>query len=467
MSSAALARRLIGSRKTERGRRKTQDPGPAPFPFPVSRFPALARLETLASRGMKLGLAAIDALCDRLGRPERATPSVLVAGTNGKGSVAATLSAIAASCGLRAGLYTSPHLNRVTERIRIGDEDVSEEELENFLGPVFRAADSAPEIPVTYFEALTAAAFVAFGQRRLDLAIYEVGLGGRFDATNVSPATLSIVTSIGLDHVEELGPTVESIAREKAGVFRSGRPALIGGCVDGAREALEEAARQTGAVVHDAAREARISELATSLGGTRFQLTTPRGRYDLATPLAGAHQAANAALAVRAAELLPEDLPGLASPSIARGVAATRWPGRLERFSVRGRVVLVDGCHNVPGAEALLRFVHDAGLAGRAILVFGAMADKDVERMAAILFPSVAAVRLVTTASPRAATAEELVRRTASARSDSVPVASVEAALAQLFDGTGPDAPPIIVAGSLYLVGEARALLVSRRFEDE
>jgi dihydrofolate synthase/folylpolyglutamate synthase len=416
---------------------------------------------------MKLGLAAIDSVCQRLGRPEQAAPSVLVAGTNGKGSVAATMSAIAAASGLRAGLYTSPHLTRLTERIRIGEADVTEEELEAVLDPVFRAADAAPEIPVTYFEALTAAAFVAFAERRLDLGIYEVGLGGRFDATNVSPAAFSIVTSIGLDHVEELGPTIESIAREKAGVFRSGRPALIGACVDGARQELEEAARQTGAVVHDAAREVTISELVTSLDGTRFRLTTPQGRYELATPLAGAHQAANAALAARAAELLADRLPALSSRSITSGVAATRWPGRLERLSVRGRVVLLDGCHNPQGAEALLRFLHDVDLADRAVLVFGAMADKDVERMAAILFPSVAAVRLVTVASPRAATLEELYRRTVSARSDSVPVASVEAALAEFLGGPASDAPPIIVAGSLYLVGEARTLLLSRRFEDE
>jgi dihydrofolate synthase/folylpolyglutamate synthase len=416
---------------------------------------------------MKLGLAAIDAVCERLGRPERAVPSVLVAGTNGKGSVAATMSAIAAACGLRAGLYTSPHLIRVTERIRIGEADVTEDELEAVLDAVFRTADAAPEIPVTYFEALTAAAFIAFAERRLDLGIYEVGLGGRFDATNVSPAALSIVTSIGLDHVEELGPTVESIAREKAGVFRSGRSALVGACVDGALQTLEEAARQTGAVFHDAAREVTVSDLVTSLDGTRFRLTTPRGRYDLATPLAGAHQAANAALAARAAELLADHLPALSSRSIAPGVAGTRWPGRLERLSVRGRVVLLDGCHNPQAAGALARFLRDIDLAGRAVLIFGAMADKDVERMAAILFPSVAAVRLVTAATPRAATAEELVSRTRAARSDCVAASSLDAALAELLGRPDPDSPPIIVAGSLYLVGEARTLLLSGRFEDE
>lgn len=432
---------------------------------PVGRLTSLARLESLAPRGMKLGLAAIDAVCGRLGRPERSVPAVLVAGTNGKGSVAAMLSAVAAAGGLRAGLYTSPHLTRAGERVRVEEADVSDEDLDDLLEPVFRAAGAAPEIPLTYFEALTAAAFVGFAKWQLDLAILEVGLGGRFDATNVAPARLSIVTGIGLDHVEELGPTLESIAREKAGVFRFGRPALVGPCADGPRGALAESARETGAVLHDAMRELTISDVATSLEGTRFRLATPCRRYELATPLPGAHQAVNAAVAVRAAELLSDGLAGIGADSIARGIAATRWPGRLEKFSARGRLVVLDGCHNRQGAEALARFLDDAGLAGRARLVFGAMADKDVEGMAEILFPRVVSVRLVPTSSRRGATAEELVSRTAAARADAAAAPGLESALADLLSDADP--APIIVAGSLYLVGEARTLFLSGRFEDE
>src|SRR5262245_50745052 len=158
--------------------------------IPVSAsLPSLARLETLGIRGMKLGLAAIDAVCERLGRPERKVESVLVAGTNGKGSTAATLAAISGRAGFATGLYTSPHLIDVTERIRIGPDDVSGEELDDVLGEVFAAADRAPEVPVTYFEAMTGAAFTLFARRRLDLAVLEVGLGGRFDATNIAPAS--------------------------------------------------------------------------------------------------------------------------------------------------------------------------------------------------------------------------------------------------------------------------------------
>jgi dihydrofolate synthase/folylpolyglutamate synthase len=414
---------------------------------------------------MKLGLAAIDAVCERLGRPERSVPAVIVAGTNGKGSVAAMLSACAKAGGVRAGLYTSPHLARAGERIRVEEADFSDEELDAALEPVFRAAGRAPEIPLTYFEAATAAAFAAFAGRRLGLAIFEVGLGGRFDATNVVPARLSIVTGIGLDHVEELGPTLESIAREKAGVFRFGRPALVGPCAEEARRALAESALQTGAVFHDAAGEVALSEVTTSLDGTRFHVATPGNQYRLAVPLPGAHQAVNAAVAVRAAELLTKEFPGLGAGAIERGLAATRWPGRLEKFVVRGRAVVLDGCHNRQGAEALAQFLGDAGLAGRARLVFGAMADKDVEGMAEVLFPRVASVHLVPAFSPRGATADELLSRTRGVRPEATSAPDVAAALDALLGESEP--APIIVAGSLYLVGETRTLILSGRFEDE
>ena len=428
-------------------------------------FPSFARLESLLPRGMKLGLATIDALCERLGRPERQVPAVLVAGTNGKGSVAATLSAIAAAGGVRAGLYTSPHLIRVNERIRVCESDLSDDELDRALEPVLRAAEASPEIPVTYFETLTAAAFVAFAGRGLDLAIVEVGLGGRFDATNVASARLSVVTSIGLDHTEELGPTLSSIAREKAGIFRRGRPALVGPLEPEARRALLEAARECGTVAHEAAKEIEVSQIETSLEGTRLRAATPQARYDLETPLPGAHQADNAALAARATELLSPAFPRLDSSVIERGVAATRWPGRLEKFSCRGVAVVLDGCHNPQAARALAGFLRDVGLAGRARLLFAAMADKDVEGMAAHLFPAVSSVCVVRAPSPRAATVEELVRRTAAAGRKAVASETVEIALSDLL--RDPDPAPIIVAGSLFLVGEARSLLLSRRLEDE
>jgi dihydrofolate synthase/folylpolyglutamate synthase len=422
-------------------------------------LPYLSRLESLGLRGMKLGLAAIDAVCERLGRPEARVPSVLIAGTNGKGSTAATLHAIATAAGLRAGLYTSPHLEAVTERIRLGPDDISKEALDAGLADVFAAADRAPAVPLTYFEAMTAAAFVAFARAGLDLAVLEVGLGGRFDATNVAPAILAVVTSISIDHVEDLGGTIESIAFEKAGVFRAGRPAVAASRLPVALAVFDVEAARTGARLHRLADEVEIAAEPAAPSGTRFALATPVGRYALATPLAGSHQAENAAAAVRAAELLAPDF-RIGAGAVARGVASVRWPGRLERFDVRGRTVLVDGCHNADGAAALARFVAEAGLAPG--LVFGAMADKDIESMAAALAPAVGPIRLVPAASPRAASPEELLRRFAATRPDARTATGLEVALEELL--ADPACETIIIAGSLYLVGEARALLLSSPF---
>ncbi len=426
----------------------------------MTAYPALSRLESLDVRGMKLGLAAIDALCERLGRPERKVPSVLVGGTNGKGSTAATLSAIAKASGLRAGLYTSPHLMRVNERVRLEDEDAPSEELDAALGRVFAAADAAPSVPATYFEAVTAAALLMFAERGLDLAVLEVGLGGRFDATNIAPAVLSAVTSIGLDHTEELGGTLSRIAAEKAGIFRRGRPALALAAAPEARDVLRAAAGEAGAQWHDASLELSVRVGETGTSGTLFDLTTPLRKIALATPLPGAHQAWNTALAVRAAELLPEPVLALTEAALAEGVRRVRWPGRLERFDVGGREVLLDGCHNTEGAAALAAFLGEAGLAGRCRLLFGAMVDKDVEGMARLLFPAVRDVTLTAAASPRAAPADELARRVRAASGGVSSSRSVGEAIEALLAQGG--SAPIIVAGSLYLVGEARAWLLAR-----
>jgi dihydrofolate synthase / folylpolyglutamate synthase len=420
----------------------------------TAHFPSLTRLESLSPRGMKLGLAAIDAVCERLGRPERRVPSVLIAGTNGKGSTAAALSAIARVSGLRAGLYTSPHLSRVTERLRIAEGDVAQEDLERALARVFDAADSAPEVPVTYFEALTAAAFLAFADFDLDLSILEVGLGGRLDATNLAPARLSVVTSISLDHTEDLGPTVASIAREKAGIFRRGRPALVASAGEEAGRVFRDVAGAVGADLHEMAREVTIDVGRVTLEGTTFRLSTPAGRYALSTPLRGVHQAVNAATAVRAAELLSPEIPILRE-AIARGLQAVRWPGRLERFALGGRSVWLDGCHNPEGAAALAAFLKETDLT--ADLIFGAMMDKDIESMARELSGAVEEVRLVPVASERAASPEELRRRVAPWFPEARACRGLAEALEEL--GSRPEGKSIIVAGSLYLVGEARDLL--------
>jgi dihydrofolate synthase/folylpolyglutamate synthase len=355
----------------------------------------------------------------------------------------------------------------------VGPQDVPPEALDGALGRVFREADREPQLPLTYFEAITAAAMVLFRDSSVDLAVLEVGLGGRLDATNVAPASLSIVTSIAFDHMAELGDTLPEIAREKAGIFRRGRPALVRAEDPAALAALASEAERAGAQFHDAARELRVHPVSTDADGTEFDLETPLRRGRFRTPLPGAHQAWNAALAIRAAELIElSELvrpaasgPGdLSTETLARGLSEVRWGGRLERLtSPRGRAVLLDGCHNPDGARALARFLKDAGIAGRSPLVFGAMADKDVEGIAAALFPEAGEIVLVPAPGPRAASPEELLRRTAPFARAAATAPDVVSAVAML-DGVpeARDAAPIIVAGSLYLVGEARAVLLRR-----
>ena len=407
---------------------------------------------------MRLGLESIAAVCGRLGHPERRVASVLIAGTNGKGSTAATLDALAAACGIRAGLYTSPHLVDVTERIRVRGEDVTPGALDGALLRVFQAADREPAVPITYFEALTAAAFDIFDGEKLELAILEVGLGGRFDATNVAPALVSTVTSIGVDHTAELGSALDGIAREKAGIFRRDRPALAYAASPEAMAALAEAAEMAGARWHDASREISVRSRRVGLDGVEFDLATPSFRGSLRMRLPGVHQAWNAALAIRTAELAPDLFGPLSGEAVERALSSVRWPGRIESVEARGRIVVLDGCHNPDGARSLARFLDDAGLAGRCPLIFGAMADKDVEGIARVLFPKMKTVSLVRAPSERAATAEELLRRTRGARPDARSEPDLAVALSRLL--SAGDSDPIIVAGSLYLVGESRRLLV-------
>jgi dihydrofolate synthase/folylpolyglutamate synthase len=393
----------------------------------------LAWLDALGPQRMRPGLKRTRALLDALGSPERAFRSVLVAGTNGKGSTSAALSAILTAAGVRAGLFTSPHLVRVTERVRIGEMDVEEPHLDDALGLV--AAVSGPgERGPTYFEALTVAALELFRRARTEIAILEVGIGGRLDATNVVSPELSVVTNVGADHLEVLGPSLADVAREKAGIFRSGRLALVG---------AEGSAPEAKAVLR--AEAARI--------GTRLLEVPASDRWDGVFPLSGTHQQENAALAVAAARAL---LP-LEDARMASGLAKTRWRGRLERIERPGRRSLIlDGAHNPDGAEALASWLDAEGLSGRIDLLFGAMGDKDIARVVGPLARRARHVVLASPPSPRAASPEVVKERLG--RGDATVAPSVVAALSRM-DGAAPGAPPVLVAGSLYLVGEILRIL--------
>jgi dihydrofolate synthase/folylpolyglutamate synthase len=421
----------------------------------------LAGLERL---GVRLGLEPLQGLLERLGNPERGLVAVLIAGTNGKGSTAAMLASVARAAGLRTGLYTSPHLQRVEERIRIDGEPIDSALLAAALERVLAAVRHAGLETPTYFEAATAAAFLLFAEARIELAVLEVGLGGRLDATNLSQPIVSVVTPIALDHTEWLGETLAAVAREKAGVMRAGRPAVLGPQEPEAERALLGAAREIGARPVDARERARVLAVAPrGLAGSRFEVELDAARLEIDLPLAGEHQVENAAVAIAAAATLAgEGFPALDAGAIRRGLAAVRWPGRLESLTLPGgrATVLLDAAHNPHGVAALARFL--AGLGRRFVLVFGALADKDFARMLAPLAANASAVVLTRPESPRAldpARLRALLADPAGARLEPDPALALTTALG-LADTSGVDL--VVVAGSIYLIAAARRELARR-----
>ncbi len=371
--------------------------------------------------GMRFGLEPMRAACSQAGHPERAFPVVHVAGTNGKGSVCAMVESIARVQGLKTGLYTSPHLCRFAERIRIDGEPIDDEALSDLL---HRVLDS--EADLSFFEAATLAAFLAFREARVDLAVIEVGIGGRLDATNVVPTPrAAAITRIALDHTDRLGPTLVDIAREKAGIAKPGLDIVLG--------------RMTPEV------HRTIDEVAHALGAT----TTPVKGYEAPARvgLMGAHQRDNAAVAAVLGARI-----GASAGAVEEGISRVAWPGRIERV---GRFLL-DAAHNVDGAEALAKHLRSLGLPpGEIALVFGALADKDWGPMLDQLAP-LASERFYV--APRGAGRGAVDAAALAARHDGTPLESTADALSRFPAGGGPSL--VVVAGSILLVGEARGLLL-------
>jgi dihydrofolate synthase/folylpolyglutamate synthase len=418
--------------------------------------PAASYLESRTQYGIKFGLETIRALVEALGHPEKAYPTVLVAGTNGKGSVVAYVDSVLRASGLRVGRYTSPHLVRVNERIAVDGRDISTPALDRAVGKIRDVADALVAkgrigAHPTYFEALTAAAFEHFRYTQVDVAVLEVGMGGRLDATNVCDPLASAIVSVDLDHQAFLGRTLAAIASEKAGVLRSGRTTVLGPLSVEARTAVERRARELSARLVWAVEEAHDRE-----GGKTVDVMTPRDRYRGLRPLPGAHQRDNLAVAIRLLEEaqaagLPVNL-----SRVRAGINATRWPGRLE-WVPGTPPLLLDGAHNPAGARALAAFLDRRSF----VLLFGVMADKDVAKMAGILFPLAEAIVLTQPRVKRAATPEAIAERAgaiaASAHLEADPGKAL--ALARRLARRGR---PVVVAGSLYLVGEVRRRLKLR-----
>jgi dihydrofolate synthase / folylpolyglutamate synthase len=370
-------------------------------------------------RSIRYDLGNMRALAAALGNPQDDFRSVLIAGTNGKGSVAQLLSSMMPE----AGVYTSPHLTRLNERIRVGTEEISDEELKRVFAEVKNTASAAKDLlyPPTYFELVTAMAFLYF-RDRVRFAILEVGLGGRLDATNIVEQDVSIITSIGFDHQQFLGETIEQIATEKAGIIKRSEPVVAGPTAD-----LP--------VIRERAGERLIVATAKDI----------ESYPDLHPQLLGRHQTENIAIAVRAAECL-----GIRSTAIIRGVNNATWPGRLEKI---GRFLL-DGAHNVPAAAALAAFLKEFHPQG-VWIVFGVMADKQYVEMIEILKPHAQQFIFTPAQSSRSKDPSELQQL--------VPGSYATSNIDEAIRKASREAPAnstVVVCGSLYLVGEARQLLV-------
>ena len=402
----------------------------------------IAWLYGLQSHGVKLGLDGIRTLLALLDHPERAYPSMLVGGTNGKGSVAAMLDAILGATSRRTGLYTSPHLVRPNERIRVAGEDLATPEFHRVLGIIRAAcerglaADKLAAHP-SFFEVMTAAALCAFRDAGVDVAVLEVGLGGRLDATNATEPLASAIVTVSLDHLETLGATLEAIALEKAGIVRAGRPLVSGVAQPDVVAVLRAKCDAVGATYIDA----RATKLPS---GVRLSLD-------------GTHQRDNARVALAAFEAFSQELGDAPdSRAMRHGLETARWPGRLQLIA-GAPSILLDGAHNVAGAEALAAHLALRG-GPRPVLLFAAMADKDISGILGPLVPHVASVVTTQPGVARAADSKDVA---AAARALGLP-AGAEPDPARALEKARTLAGPgglVLVAGSLYLVGAVTALL--------
>jgi dihydrofolate synthase/folylpolyglutamate synthase len=403
-------------------------------------------LFSLERFGMKFGLANIARLCEALGHPEQAFPSLIIAGTNGKGSVTAMVDAALRAAGHRSARYTSPHLVRLSERFVINGREVPDDQLEAAASLVRRTADAlvaqgALDTLPTFFEATTATAFVLFRDAGISIAVLEVGLGGRLDATNIVTPLAAAIVSIDLDHQAQLGNTLASVAAEKAGVIKDGIPVVCGPLPAEALEVIERVCAERGAHL------------------IRTDLDRALADRVRAIPLAlpGEHQKANAAVAVTLLDLVDDNhalgLP-VGATAIRAGLSSAGWPGRLERFTWRGCRIVLDAAHNPAGARSLATYLHTTEPDG-VTLVFGAMQDKAIDEMLQALAPVVASIVCTRAPGARAAAPDELGRAARAFMRDvhivDEPMDAVRAACARHRT--------VVIAGSIFLIGPLRERL--------
>ena len=426
------------------------------------------------ARAAKFDLHNIRAICERMGHPERRFASVHIAGTNGKGSTAAMLASIiqaagvrcGQAAGLRSGLYTSPHLLRINERIRLNGVDISDEEFAVSFTRVLMIieellASGTLAAHPTYFECVTAIAFDAFARAGTDLAVIEVGLGGRLDSTNVIVPEVAVITQIDFDHENLLGHSIEEIAAEKAGIIKQGAWVVSAAENPAAKKVIRQRSNEQGAHLVEIDEAGRVLDVSAKDGRYRFRVMLSdrlgpgaASEMEIAVPLAGRFQIRNALAAAAAARFLAQRGFAISDRAIVTGIESVRWPGRLERLQ-ESPAVYLDGTHNPSGAREVLAFWREH-LAGRRIhLIYGAMRDKAIDEVAGLLFPRATTVILTQSPQPRSLSAEALAQMTSHLATNLEVIREPGAALERALEIAQRD-EVIFATGSLYLVGDLR-----------
>lgn len=414
----------------------------------------LSHIYALGRFGIKPGLERVAKLLDTLGNPQHSFTTVHVVGTNGKGSTASFLSSIVSAAGYRTGLFTSPHLISFTERIRINGDEIDEDAVTRMAEKVMAAAPEG----ATFFEIVTALAVLYFAEQGVDLAIFEAGMGGRSDATSALNGILTVIASISLDHTDYLGSSIAEIAAEKAGVGKAGSPMVSARQFPEAERVIARRAEEIGSSLYLCGRDFEASWQDGKLNYRGLNLAID----GLRSGLPGLYQKENAALALAAAELLSGAGFPVTQEALRAGMEQARWPGRMELFPGPPRLIL-DGAHNPAGAAALAESL-GAVPRRRLLMVVGVMGDKELSGILSPLLPLADAVFAVAPAIERALSPADLASYCVNAGANAEAAGSVEQGIAKATAAAGPD-DLIVVCGSLFTVGEARSLMLSRRFE--
>jgi dihydrofolate synthase / folylpolyglutamate synthase len=415
----------------------------------------------------KFDLENTTVLLERLGRPDRAYPTIHIAGTNGKGSTAAFVESILRQAGFRTGLNTSPHLERINERFRINGGEISDDLFAETFTRIHSVieellAEGKLRAHPTYFECVTALAFEVFARQRVEFAVIEVGLGGRLDATNVITPVVSIITRIDFDHENFLGHSLHEIAGEKAGILKYGVPVVSSPQVLEVREIVRARAAELHCQLIETEEAFRIDQESMESGHVRARATevATGSQFALGLQLAGRFQMQNALNALAAARVLQAKSFRISDESIVRGVATARWPGRLEKLQSYPDIYL-DGAHNPGAARELARFLEENFANRRILLIYGAMRDKAVDEVTGLLFPLAAEITFTQPDNPRAVSASQLAHMAGHHAARFSIVDNAESALDVVLAHAQPD-DVIFVTGSLYLVGQLRRAWKSR-----